>query len=280
MATNLTLWLCLAYLLAHSLMVLLGRERPGKLARILFVNLGWSACFLGGLLLDPPFWFLWLPVLFFWWAYRWSSHTLGAIHPADFSLDLKIIAWEERFLGQPSLWWARRGSPWITEIFHIFYFTYYLYTPVIGIYLCVEDRVREFEAMTFAVLLGYAVCYILFAVTPAVGPRWALVSAGLLDPSEQHLKGYWFTRIILFIMYRGVALKGGALPSAHSSTAVVFLAWCWKLWGLWGGVPALVIVAGMWIGSVYGRYHYVFDILLGALLGIACVALAQVLIPG
>ncbi len=227
--TNLTVWLCLAYLAVHSLMVFLGRKRPSRQARIFFVNLSWTVGLVGMLWVDSPFLPLWLPVVFFWWAYRWSGHTLGAFHPPEFSLDGKIISWEGRFLGQPSLWWARKGSPGLTEVLHFFYFTYYLYTPVIAISLYLEGRFREFEAMTFAVLLGYAVAYIFFAVTPATGPRWALVEDGLLHPSEQRLAGYWFTRVIHFIMYRGVALKGGALPSAHSSTAVVFLVWCWKL---------------------------------------------------
>ena len=76
----------------------------------------------------------------------------------------------------------------------------------------------------------------------------------------------------------GVAHKGGAMPSAHSSTAVVFLVWCWRIWGLGGGSLALVIVAGMWLGAVYGRYHYMMDILAGGLLGVAALILADALV--
>ena len=261
------------------MMVLFGRHRPDHSFRIVLLDFGLTALFIGILFVPSPFLRLWLPILLFWWAYSWSGHTLGAFHPQGFSLDRKIIRLEERFFGQPSLGWARRGNPWLTEILHFFYFTYYLYTPVLGIFLYREGRLREFEAMTLAVLLGYAVSYVFYAVTPAVGPRWALVETGLLDPSEQQLKGYWFTRVIHFIMYRGLALKGGALPSAHSSTGIVFLVWCWKLGGAWAGVPATVVFIGMGLGSVYGRYHYVSDILCGALLGAASLWLAEVLIP-
>lgn len=269
-----TIWLCIGYLLTHSLMVLFGRNRPRHFLRVVLLNTGLTAGFVGILFGGSLFLRLWLPVVFFWWAYRWSSRTLGTFHPLEFSLDPKILNLEGRFLGQPSLWWARRGNPWLIEVLHFFYFSYYLYTPVIGIVLYVDGRFREFEAMTFAVLLGYAVSYIFFAVTPVWGPRWALVKSGLLDPSEQQLQGYWFTRIINFIMYGGIALKGGAMPSAHSSTAIVFLVWSWVLWGGWGGIPATVIVTGMGVGSVYGRYHYVFDVLCGALLGAVCLWVA------
>ncbi len=260
-------------------MVLLAWRSATRVARVMVVNLGLTVGFAGILFSDSPILQLWVPVIFFWWAYRWAGQTLHTFHPPEFSLDQRIIGWEERFLGQPSLWWARRGGPWLTEILHFFYFTYYWYTPVLGIFLYREARLREFEAMTFAVLVGYAVSYVFYAVTPASGPRWALVEVGLLDPSEQQLEGYWFTRIIHFIMYRGLALKGGSLPSAHSATAMVFLVWCWKLGGVWAGAPAAILVIGMCVGSIYGRYHYAFDVACGALLGLASLWLASLVIP-
>ena len=75
-------------------------------------------------------------------------------------------------------------------------------------------------------------------------------------------------------MYDDVAHKGGAMPSAHSSTAVVFLFWCWYIWGWEGGMLALIIACGMWLGAIYGRYHYALDIIVGALLGVASLLVA------
>ncbi len=36
----------------------------------------------------------------------------------------------------------------------------------------------------------------------------------------------------------------------------------------WGGVGAGVLVIGMALGAIYGRYHYVSDIVAGMLLGV------------
>ena len=270
-----SIWLSVAYLVAHSLLLVLGRQRPEGLTRLLLAN---AALIVGFVLLslsDNLFLRLWSPILFFWWAYRWAGHTLNSIHPPEFSLDARLIRLEDRILGQPSLWWARGKRPWLTELMHSFYFSYYLYTPILGASLYLAGRFQEFEAMAGAVLSAYAISYLCFAVTPTVGPRWAFVEVGLLETSEQRLEGYGVTRLINYIMYHGPALKGGAMPSSHSSTAVVFLVWSWRVWGVWGGVPALVVVAGMWFGSVYGRYHYVLDVVVGALLGLAAVCLAD-----
>lgn len=218
---------------------------------------------------------LWAPIVFFWWAYTWAGKVLHVLHAPDFSIDATLLGLEKRLFGQPSLWMALGRCPWLTEVMHFFYATYYLYTPLLGIYLHVQQRFEDFEAVSSAVLIGYASSYLLFSLVPVWGPRWGLVEAKLLDRSLQVLQGGLLTRWMNGIMYGGVAHKGGAMPSSHSSTAVVFLIWCWRIWGAEGGVPALVVVVGMWVGSVYGRYHYVLDILAGALLGLCGVAAAD-----
>ncbi len=136
--------LAMAYLSVHSGMVLLGWRRPPDFGRILLTNLLLIACFAALLLGTTSEWEssgwlrflrLWSPVIFFWWAYLWAGHTLHLFYPPGVSFDSVIIHWEKRFLGQPSLWWARNGSRWLTELLHFFFDSYYLYTPVLGIYV-------------------------------------------------------------------------------------------------------------------------------------------------
>lgn len=274
---NSTAWLAITYLVIHSAFVLCGRRRVARRARILAVNAllmaAFAALILIGLRHETPEarWLLalrlWAPVVFFWWAYTWARHTLYVFHSPDFSYDDSILRWESRRLSQLSLKWARRGSPFRTELLHVFYLSYYLYTPFLGLYLHLEERLLEFEAMTFAVLCGYLVGYTSFALIPVWGPRWALVEAGLLDRAEQRLQGGPVTALINSVMYEGPALKGGAMPSTHSSTGLIFGYWGWQLWGFEAGVIAGGLVLGMWVASIYGRYHYVSDIAVGALLG-------------
>ncbi len=280
----------LIYLVAHSALAAVSRglDRRRK-ARILAVNaaliatmalpVAWSGA-LGAIPLGwGKFLWLWSPLIFFWCAYLWNKPLLTAVHPEGRTIDPWLMRVDERFFGQPSLRWARRGGRWATEILHAFYVGYYLYTPVIGVWLHVGRPPAEFQAMAFAVCLGYLVSYLLFVLVPAHGPRWALVERGLLPPSEQRRPGFAVTRFVHRLMYDGPALKGGAMPSSHSSTAVVFLVWSWRLGGPEAGVVAVVLVVGMWIGSIYGRYHYVGDVVAGALLGLAAVLLGDYWIP-
>ena len=276
------------YLMIHSTLVSVSRRIPWRdKARILLINLMLIAgftilCRLAAPMHQAPHgWqrilMLWGPVVFFWWAYLWSRHTLTALHRPDVSIDKWLIRIEEH-IGQPSLNWARLGNRWSTEFLILFYVTYYLYTPVLGLYLDLSGRTADFQAMTAAVCIGYLVSYAIFALVPAVGPRWSLEAEGLIHRSERRMHGYVVTAATNWLMFDGPALKGGAMPSSHSSTAMVFLIWSWRAGGAAVGSIALVVVLGMWLGAVYGRYHFITDVVAGLLLGVGAVLLMDLLI--
>ena len=192
------LWLPVIYLLIHTGLILLSKLLATEKMKLISINALLCAVFLvqieilSGLSESGPgiFLVLWGPVIFFWWAYLWSKHTLLSVYPPDVTLDKEIISFEERSFGQPALWWARKGNRFITEVLHIAYSSYYFYTLGMGIYLDASGRVSEFQVMTFSVMFGYLISYSLFALTPVHGPRWSLVEEGLLNPSEQYQKGY------------------------------------------------------------------------------------------
>ncbi len=286
-----TIWLPLIYLLVHSLLTIkTSISRTSKL-RIMGSNILLSGFFLfllwltwhtqGAQSLFITILLLWSPIVFFWWAYIWSKHTLHAFYPPGRTFDGFIIKWEGRILGQPSLWLSQKGNRLVTEILHICYFSYYFYTLSLGIFLHKNGRLAEFEAMSFAVMFGYLVSYTCFALTPVHGPRWSLFEQGLLtNPSEQQQRGYLITDSINRIMFDGPAHKGGAMPSSHSSTGLIFMVWAFRIWDIETAILAAVLVLGMWIGSVYGRYHFVADIIVGAIIGLLSILLADYLILG
>jgi len=286
--SSLPTWLVIGYLVIHSLYILTARHQPAHRGRLLLVNsVLLVLCLVQLSALDSEeLWHerwlritvLWSPIVFFWWAYLWAGHTLQIFYPEDVSFDGPLIRLEARLFGQPSLWLARGRSPWLADVSHFLYDTYFAYTPVLALYLHIHGRINEFQTSTFAVILGYALCYSFFPLLPVWGPRWGLVVAGILDPSERRLTGRWMTRATNAMMYEGLAHKGCAMPSAHASTGVVFLVWCWRIWGVAGGLPATAIVAGMAFAAVYGRYHYLVDIIVGAALGVCCVLVADWLI--
>ena len=281
-------WLAIAYLIGHLGMLLAARERNPEFRFVFRVDLLLISWFVAVLVFFSgtqfansrglQFLVLWSPLVLFWWGYIWAGKTLHTFHAPDFCRDSILLRLERRLLDSISLRWPQRAPKALTELFHFFYASYYAYTPILVVYLYANNRLLEFEAVAMAVNLGYAVSYTIFPLVPVWGPRWGLILEGKLKASEQKLSGYWLTRAINSIMYDGVAHKGGAFPSAHAATAVVFLLWSWRLWGSAGGVPAGVLVIGMCVASLYGRYHYLSDIACGVLLGLGSTWLADKLV--
>lgn len=223
---------------------------------------------------------LWLPIVYFWWAYAWAGRTLHFFHPAELSFDRPLITLEERLFGNPALWMARGKASWLNEAMNFFYWSYYFYTPVLGLTLYFVGDTTRFEAMALAVNVGYAICYSIYPWFPLWGPRWALVSEGLLPADEQILEGHTITNFMNGIMWSEAAHKGGAMPSAHSSTCVVFMVWCARIWSIEGLLIGGLVGVGMFVSTVYGRYHYVIDVLVGAAIGLTALWLADLLVLG
>lgn len=218
------------------------------------------------------------PVLYYWYAYALAGPTLHLFYLPEFSYDRPLIRAEQRWFGNPSLWLARGRPAWLHEVMQFFYWTYFLYIPVLGLGLYWQNDLPRFEAMAMSTSLGYAICYSIYPWFPLWGPRWALVDEGLLHDDEKVLHGGFFARFMNRIIWSDTAHKGGAMPSAHSSTCVIFMIWCVRVWGLPGALVGGFVGVMMFISTVYGRYHYVIDVIVGTAIGVLAVVIADALV--
>ena len=109
--------------------------------------------------------------------------------------------------------------------------------------------------------LAYYFCFILFVLIPVAGPRFTLA-----DKYSVPLIGYFLPEIQARMMAK-FALRGAAFPSSHvamvmASSFIVkrYMPWLFKII-----FPPSIMVA---LGAVYGRYHYVTDVVAGGIVGI------------
>lgn len=278
------------FALISSLHHELARYKQPQRWRIHGVNLVTSISFAGlGLLgngeplgMSPPLLFLrlWLPIVYYYWAYTWAGRTLHIFYPPEFSFDRPLIAAETRWFGNPSLWMARGRPLWLNELMAFFYWSYYLYAPSLGLALYFGGDYRGFENMAMAINLGYLISYSSYPYWPLWGPRWALVSEGLLPDDEKVLPGHFFSRFMNRIMWSDTAHKGGAMPSAHSTVCIIFIVWTTRVWGAPGLLVAGTIGVGMFVSTIYGRYHYVVDVIVGVAFGLLTLWLADLIVLG
>ncbi len=168
------------------------------------------------------------------------------------------------FAGHPSIYLSER-LPWIplSEYLHFCYFAYVLMVPAMGGYWYYTKQLTQFRELVFLVSIALTVSYLFFVMFPVDSPYY--LSAPLGEP----LAGNFFYELVHFMAGQGGA-RGGAFPSSHVSVSTVVLLVVWYHDRRLGYFLA-PIVAGIYVATVYGRFHYARDVIAGLALAVALV---------
>jgi membrane-associated phospholipid phosphatase len=190
-----------------------------------------------------------------------------AVHGGRY-FDDTIIAWEQAlFGGQPSREWAAAlPLPWLSELLHLAYLSYYFIIFVPPLLLYLSGRTDAFRAGVFALMLGFFVHYLFFIYFPVQGPRYLFPAPG------GELAGGFFHALAHRVLEAGSA-QGAAFPSSHVGVSVVQTLVVFRFMPRWTPLFALLTI-GLAVGAVYGGFHYAIDALAGLLLGLAAFAAA------
>lgn len=220
------------------------------------------------------------PVLLYAGFYR-ATGSLNQLFHAGY-LDAVFHRLDERLFGfAPSFRfmaaWPERG--W-SELFHAAYFSYYLMIGGVGLALFLRRR-AEFQHFVAVVSLVFYPCYLAYVLLPVVGPRifYPVLAevpvpadlAGVVAPEfPATVQGSFFYQVMAAI-YRWFEAPGAAFPSSHVAVAIVTCYFSFRYLRRirWMHLVLVVLLAA---ATVYGRYHYVVDVLAGA-------AVAGVLLP-
>ncbi len=179
-------------------------------------------------------------------------------------LDGVVQGWEVALFGeQLSLTAARRWSwPWLSELLHLGYFSYYFVVPAAALAVWRRAGDRGLERAAVTVGLAFFLCYLVFAVFPVAGPRYEY--ARIQGPAA----GGPVFELVHRVLEAGSS-KGTAFPSSHVAAATAALLAARRDAGRWFWI-LLVPVILLTLGTVYGRFHYAVDAAAG--LGVAALA--------
>jgi membrane-associated phospholipid phosphatase len=168
----------------------------------------------------------------------------------------------------PTVWMERWIVPWLTDVMSFCYFSYYFLPPILVSTLYLRNRKEDFDEAMFVLLFGYYLSFICYILFPAIGPRYTLthLQSGPLEAS-------FFTDFVRDILNAAEHNKRDCMPSGHTQMAlmVLFLSYRLKRRLFYILLP---VVCGLILSTVYLRYHYVIDLVVGATLAIACLILA------
>ncbi len=205
------------------------------------------------------------------------------IHPTDY--DQSLIAIDYYLFGvHPTRWIYQFAHPLITEILQIVYTSFYLLPVILGIELAKRKDYQAFEETLFIIVYGFYLSYIGYFLVPAVGPRFTLHDFHAIS---QELPGLWLTDILREIVNIGESIPAGTsspinvvqrdvFPSGHTDITLIVMYLAAKYhskirWPLWIAGTLLIIA------TVYLRYHYVIDLIGGALFMLLTIKSAPIL---
>lgn len=223
-----------------------------------------------------------IALLFFW---HYETGLLNRLVFPEF-LDHLIISLDKALFGfLPHLVFSHLfSSSFVDQLFHLFYFSYYLFMflPPLVLYIREShwartaprppDRLiprQRTEEMIFGSLLTMFVCFGIFLIFPVKGPT---EDHQLLFPTA----GGIIRLIDLF--YQFGDLDGGAVPSSHVAASLVIVLYSRRyLPALFPYLAVLFILLAF--STVYCSFHYGFDVIFGMLAGLLLFRLSRWLFP-
>jgi len=207
------------------------------------------------------------PLFLFTLYYRATGGSMFLLFDSFF--DSQLTAFEASLFGvHPTLFIDQHWlHPAITEILSLCYFLYYFMIPVflLTVYWRGDFRILRNAMGAFCAI--FFVSYVMFFLYPIEGPRWffALLYQNAVESPVSR-------QVVDMVISKG-AVHGGCMPSSHFAVALSIQMYCLKYYRR-AGWAILPIVMGLAIGTVWGRFHYVSDVLVGGLIGVVFTLIA------
>jgi membrane-associated phospholipid phosphatase len=201
----------------------------------------------------------WYPQAFFLLCFEELHHIVHLIFPGWF--DRYLIAFDFRLVGvNPTVWLQQFARPALNDFMQIAYLTYFFYLIVLGAILYGRKEEHAFWTVMTGSIAAYSMGYLIALVFPIESPYHSLRALHTVE-----LHGGFFTSL-MGVIERFGRVHGAAFPSLHvcGSFVAVLGAWRYRRWLFWVYLPFFVC---MMVATVYGRYHYIADVLAGLVTG-------------
>lgn len=211
------------------------------------------------------------PVILMTFLYQTSGKLVHLFVPGYF--DSHIVAVEKTVLGGDiSLWLDGLSNPWLTELFSATYFSYYFMIPGLALFLFFNRKDGKLKRFMTATCTVFFLSYLIFILFPVECPRYYFATQ-----YKSELTGPIFRPLVNLVIGQA-AFRGGAMPSSHVAEALVVMYFAILAYGR-RAYFMIAAVIGLALGTLYGRFHYVSDVVAGGILGLAVIWLTLTFYP-
>ncbi|HDP67769.1 MAG TPA: phosphatase PAP2 family protein [Candidatus Marinimicrobia bacterium] len=201
---------------------------------------------------------IWLPIISFTLFYVQATSYDHLVFSTTF--DDALMKWESTLFGDLNRFAGIPGKYLLLdELFHFFYFSYYIILFVPGLIMTARKSVKLHE-MIFSLTLMMFVHYLVFILFPGDGP--------VARRQDIFRHGAVFIPLMNWIYTIGGEQGGGAFPSTHVTVTVMVLLYCRTEFPRSRWVFGILAI-GICVATVYCSYHYIVDVLAGLVTGTA-----------
>jgi len=178
--------------------------------------------------------------------------------------DDRVLAWEQALFGvQPLVAIQKLYTPALNEWMFFVYVFYVVIYPALGAIIFFKHGEKANEDYLFQLGLVNFACGLGFLLFPVASPMyWEKVRPLLSEP----LPARFFGAVAEWIR-ANVHQPGGSIPSPHCAVATVM--WFMSLkYTRRGFVWLAPIILSLYASTVYGRFHYLSDMIIGVAAGL------------
>ena len=212
----------------------------------------------------------WYLLLYVPFCYKQVPYLVNALnlHAADNTLaHWDLAMWKV----DPVFWMSSIRSRFAVEFLQAVYTMFLPGSVALGIVLWFRTPREEFRRGTFAIALTFLVSYLGYLALPARGPRF-------MDYASQYppLQGLWAFHYFQNALDKLEGAQYDCFPSGH---VAVVLVGCWLARKISPGVfyTFAAFAACITFSTIYLRYHYVIDVIVGMALAIVVIAVAPLI---
>lgn len=190
-------------------------------------------------------------------SYQSMAGAVPAIRTVRF--DDELLALDRLFLGEtPSRLLASLATPWLTELMSLCYILFMplLFFSLLRYFFRRRELLGEFYSGVFTV---YGLGFLGYLLVPAAGPL--LTYPDLFNVT---LSGGLITSLNHAMVIHG-SNRVDVWPSLHCAVSAFILGFAWRhhrnefRW-------LLLPIIGLWVSTLYLRYHYFIDVISGFVL--------------
>jgi membrane-associated phospholipid phosphatase len=203
----------------------------------------------------------WYLLLYVPFCYKQVPYLVTALHLR--AADNTLAHWDlAMWKVDPVFWLSSMQNRFAVEFLQAIYTMFIPGSVALGIVLWFRRPRREFRLGTFVIALTFLVSYLGYLLLPARGPRFM---------EYPPLQGLWAFHSLQHILDKMEGLQYDCFPSGH---VAVVLVGCWIARKISPAVfyTFVAFAACITFSTVYLRYHYVIDVIVGMALAIVVLA--------